>query len=211
MMALLPTLCSAQNKKITNVTTGIVFSPDIYFLKDASASSTTQGYGYQSKFSHSFGLDFVLTFSNKFKISTGILVSTKKFERTDYCYTCDVDYTPISNFTARYYTIPVNAWYYFTDKRLDVFAIGGFSNSISASVKEFRAAYSGKIDEFNSKSNFKKYMLGLNVGVGLNYNINYRLSAGLNMIYNYYPGSFGVTPELKLGGINLQTVLYYRF
>lgn len=211
LLILIPTVSLAQNKKIKNVTTGLIFSSDIYFPKDASVSSTSQGFGYKSTFSHSQGLDIVLTFSDKFKISTGFFVSTKMFERTDYCYTCDVDYTPVSNFVNRYFSIPVNAWYYFTDKRLDVYAIAGFSNSFSSSVKEFRTAYSGNIDEFNSKDDFKKYVLNANIGFGLNYNLTYRLSLGLNSIYQLYPGYFGESPELKLSGMNIQTGIYYKF
>lgn len=208
---LVPFLGVAQNKTIKNVTTGLMFSSDLYFLKDLSVSSTSQGFGYKSQFSHSQGLDLVLTFSDKFKISTGFFVSTKKFERTDYCYTCDVEYTPVSEFVARYYTIPVNAWYYFTEKRLDVYGIAGFSNSFSSAVKEFRDAYSGGVDEFNSKDDFKKYLLSINAGVGLNYNLTYRLSLGLNTIFQMYPGNFGLTPELSINGLNIQTGLYYKF
>ncbi len=208
---MLPVVVVAQNKKIQNVTTGLIYSSDMHFLKDASVSSTSQGFGYETQYSHSQGLDIVLALSDKFKISTGILINIKKFERTDYCYTCDVDYTPVSDFKARLYTIPVNAWYYFSEKRLDVYGIAGFSNSFSASVKEFRTAYSGDIDEFNAKSNFKKYILGLNAGFGLNYNLTYRLSVGLNTIYQYNPGYFGLTPQLKISSLNIQTGLYYKF
>lgn len=210
LLFLIPCLATAQNKKIQNVTTGLVFSSDFYFAKDLSSSSV-EGFGYKSNFSYSQGLDIVLTFSEKFKISTGVLISTKKFERTDYCYTCDVEYTPVSDFITRYYSVPVNAWYYFTDKRLDVFAIAGFNNSFCSSVKEFRTAYSGGIDEFNSKHNFKKYVFGLNAGFGLNYNLSYRLSLGLNTIYQLYPGYFSTIPQMTLSGLNMQTVLYYRF
>lgn len=208
---LVPMIGLSQNKTIKNVTTGLMFSSDLYFLKDLSASSTSQGYGYNSRFSHSQGLDLVLTFSDKFKISTGFFVSTKKFERTDYCYTCDVEYTPVSEFVSRYYTIPVNAWYYFIEKRLDVYGIAGFSNSFSSVVKEFRDAYSGGVDEFNSKDDFKKYLLSINAGVGLNYNLTYRLSLGLNTIFQMYPGKFGLTPELSINGLSIQTGLYYKF
>ncbi len=211
VLTILPTLTFGQGKKITNVTTGLVYSSDIHLLKDISPSSTSQGYGYKGTYSFGFGLDVVLSFSDKFKVSTGLFYSKKKFERTDYCYTCDVDYTPVSDFVASYYTIPINAWYYFTDKRLDIFAIAGINNSFSSSVKEFRTAYSGKIDEFNSKDDFKKYLFGLNVGFGLNYNLTYRLSAGLNSIFTFIPSQFGVAPELKLNTLGIQTVLYYRF
>jgi hypothetical protein len=211
LLILIPGISLAQNKKITNVTTGLIFSSDIYFPNDVSLTSTSQGYGYKSMFSHSQGLDIVLSFSDKFKISTGLFVSTKKFERTDYCYVCDVAYTPVSNFISRYFTIPVNAWYYFTNKRLDIYGIAGFSNSFNSVVKEFRTAYSGKIDEFNSKDDFRKYLVNINAGLGLNYNLTYRLSLGLNSIYQFYPGKFGLTPELKLSGINIQTGLYYKF
>lgn len=211
ILIFIPSVSLAQNKKITNFTTGLIFSSDIYFPKDASVTSASQGFEYQSTFSHSQGLDMVLTFSNKFKISTGLFVSTKKFERTDYCYTCDVDYTPVSNFVNRYLSIPVNAWFYFIDKRLDIYAIAGFTNSFSSSVREFRTAYSGKIDEFNSKDDFKKYLLNANIGFGFNYNLTYRLSLGLNSIYQFYTGYFGESPELKLSGMNIQTGLYYKF
>lgn len=210
-LAIVPTLTFAQNKKITNVTTGLVYSSDFHFLKDMSPSSTSEGFGYKSTYSFGGGLDIVLAFGEKFRISTGFFYNTKRFERTDYCYVCDVDYTPVSDFKANFYTIPVNAWYYFTDKRLDVFAIAGFNNSFAKSLREFRTSYSGNIDEFNSKDDFKKYLFGLNVGFGLNYNLTYRLSAGLNTIFTFYPGNFGLTPELKLNTLGIQTVLYYRF
>ncbi len=211
LLILIPGMSLAQNKKIKNVNTGLIFSSDFYFPKDASQSSNSQGFGYESSYSHSEGLDIVLALSDKFKISTGIFISTKKFERTDYCYTCDVDYTPVSQFVNRYYSVPVNAWYYFTEKRLDVYAIAGFTNSFSAFVNEYRTAYSGNIDEFNSKDDFRKYVVSVNAGIGLNYNLTYRLSFGLNSIYQFYPGYFGLTPELKLSGLNIQTGLYYKF
>lgn len=210
-LAIVPTLTFAQNKKITNVTTGLVYSSDFHFLKDVSPSSSSEGFGYKSQYSFGYGLDIVLAFGEKFRVSTGLFYNSKRFERTDYCYVCDVDYTPVSDFNANFFTIPVNAWYYFTDKRLDVFAIAGFNNSISMKVREFRTTYSGKIDEFNSKDDFKKYQFGLNVGLGLNYNLTYRLSAGLNSIFTFNPGNFGVSPNLKLNSLGIQTVLYYKF
>lgn len=211
-LAIVPTLTFAQEtQKITNVTTGLVYSSDFHFLKDVSPTSSSEGFGYKSQYSFGYGLDIVLAFGEKFRISTGLFYNSKRFERTDYCYVCDVDYTPVSEFKANFFTIPVNAWYYFTDKRFDVFAIAGINNSFAKALREFRTTYSGEVDEFNSKDDFKKYVLGLNVGLGLNYNLTYRLSAGLNSIFTFNPSKFGLSPELNLNTLAVQTVLYYRF
>lgn len=210
-LTIFPLFANAQTKTIQNVTTGIVYNSQMSFLKDASVSNTSFGYGYKSKYSYGFGLDFVLAFNDKIKLSTGLFYNSKKFERTDYCYTCDVEYTPVSDFKMSSFTIPANIWYYFTDKRLDIYAIAGINNYFSAKVREYRVSYSGKIDEFNSKDDFKRLAIGLNGGIGLNYNLTYRLSAGLNSIYTFNPGNFGISPELKMNFLTLQTVLYYRF
>lgn len=198
-------------KRLKNFYTGVMFTPEINKWKGMEAPTPSSGYSYKSVFSYSTGFDFVKMYNDKFGLSIGTYFTHAAFEREDHCYTCDVDYTPVSTFLMNGFQVPVSAYYLLLNDRLDIYLIGGINNWIFTGVAEQRINYQGETDIYNPSERFSNYLFGLNGGLGFNYNINYRWSAGLNAIYKNSLIPVTQTPLVKLSSFSLNMGFYYRF
>jgi len=198
-------------KRLKNFYTGIMFTPEFNKWKGLDETTSSSGYSYKGVFSYSTGFDFVKMYNDKLGLSVGTYFTHAAFEREDYCYTCDVDYTPVSTFLMNGFQVPVSAYYMLFNDRLDVYLIGGINNWIYTSVKEQRITYEGKTDLYNPSERFSNYLFGLNGGVGFNYNLNYRWSTGLNIIYKNSLIPVTQTPLVKLSSLSMNFGFYYRF
>ncbi|MFZ5554378.1 MAG: hypothetical protein ACOZCO_14765 [Bacteroidota bacterium] len=198
-------------KRLQNFYTGIMFTPEINFWKGLEQASSSSGYSYKGIFSYSTGFDFVKMYTDKLGLSIGTYYTHAAFEREDHCFTCDVEYTPVSTFLMNGFQLPVSAYYMLLNDRLDVYLIGGINNWIYTSVKEQRITYQGNTDLYNPSERFSNFLFGISGGLGVNYNLNYRWSVGLNTIYKNSLLPVTQSPLVKLSSVNLNFGFYYKF
>ncbi len=166
---------------------GIHTGPSFYIMNGASTENTNSVYKFA--YNQDIALVFTAKFGKIFEAKTGIGYSSKNFKREEECLICGNDIVEGSNFRLNYLEIPLLANLYFYNSRLDVYGIVGIRNSILLSAKnKHRANVENDIETvFNVKEDFAKYLLGVQAGVGVNYNLTYALSLTGEFIYTYNP------------------------
>ena len=189
---------------------GLNFAPQIYFFNDPSIPNV------ESTYRKSFNMDFALVFTAKFgkvfEAKTGIGYSSKNFKREEECLICGTEITEGNSFKVNYIELPLLANLYFYNSRLDAYGIIGIRNSFLVGAKNIHKdnIEESKESVFNVKDDFAKYLLGIQTGLGINYNLTYSLSFTGEILYNFSPMVFELTTGLKqhsLGfnfGINLK-------
>ena len=197
-------------QKLENTYAAPVFSIDFYKVEGKKELSG-MGYNYKGGLGYSLGLDMVFPLNEKLYLSVQPLFSKKVFERTDECLVCDANFKPTSTFKNSFFDLPVSGYYMLMNKKLDVFLIAGIQNSILLKSREKRTTYMGDEVEFNSRVGFNKFIFGLNTGLGFNYSLTYRLSAGLNLLYKFSLMKLEKTLDQRYNYFSPQGGLYYRF
>jgi hypothetical protein len=197
-------------KKLENTYAAPLFGIDFYRVKGKKELSG-MGYNYKGGIGYSAGLDLAFPLHEKFYLSIQPLFSKKVFERTDECLVCDASFKPTSKFNNIFFDLPISGYYMLMNKKLDIFLIAGIQNSILLKSRETRTTYMGDEVEFNSRVGFNKFIFGINSGVGFNYTLSYRLSAGLNLLYKFSLIKLEKTLDQRYNYFSPQGGLYYRF
>ena len=215
LICILPAGLSAQKKssdinRLENVYAGIHWGPDFMFLKNEGNTDKTN-YNYQSKYSQTLGLEIAKVLNDRFLFSTGINFSRRSYTRADVCLTCDVDYTPFSQFHISYTEIPLSMSYIFVNERMDVLGTIGLTNGFRRKVAQEIVSYRGDIETFNSANDFTPYLLSMQAGIGFNYTINTNLFWGMNVLYKQPLNKFSERPELAFYSVGFNTAFYYKF
>jgi hypothetical protein len=182
---------------------GINLTPQVYLFNNASMENVNSTYKY------AYNMDVVLIFSAKFgsvfEAKTGIGYSSKNFDREEQCIICGNDIVEGNKFRINYIEIPLLANLYFYNSRLDVYGIIGIKNSFLLSAKnKHKANIEQDIETtFNVKEDFAKYLLGIQGGIGLNYNLTYSLSLSTEILYNFNPIKFERSTGLNFHSLGL--------
>lgn len=190
---------------------GLLWGPDFYFWKDKAPAGNT-GYTYNSRYSQTFGLEFVKGLSDRFLLSVGIQKASKGFERIDKCLVCDEGaYTPENKITMRYTEVPISGIFLISNSRIDMLGTLGFTSSILSRVDQSTKAYDGSIQYSNPKAGFNEFALSVVAGAGFNYTVNYHILWGMNLQYKQPVVSFTNSPATGTFGIGVNTAFYYKF
>lgn len=184
---------------------GLHTGPTFFFNNGATFENIKSTYKY------AYNQDLALVFSAKlgriFEIKTGLGYSSKNFKREEECLICGNEIVEGSNFRLNYLEIPILANLYFYNSRLDAYGIIGMRNSFLITAKNrHRANIQNDVETvFNVKEDFAKYLIGVQAGVGVNYNLTYSMSLTGELLYTFSPLVLEPASGLKFHslGINL--------
>ena len=202
---------SEKPKRFDKVVAGLVFNPEFLTCTDLDPANDRYEWQYKNKLSYGFGLNIAYKFNDAFALNVGVMETMRRFYRKEICFDCDNGFNYESDITNKYIEVPVSASYYVINKRLDLFFNLGFTTSILHASREERNSITGEYFEFNTKSDYNNFLLGCMGGTGINYNLNYRLSLGLNAAYRMHFMNVSDYVPLKMSGLSASTGLYYKF
>lgn len=189
---------------------GLHTAPQFYIWNGASIENTNTRY----RFAYNQDITLILSakFGSIFEVKTGLGYSSKNFNREEECLICGTDIVEGSKFRTNYLEIPLLANLYFYNSRLDVYGIVGFKNSFLLSAKnKHQANVNNDIEtEFNVKDDFAKYLIGIQAGAGINYNLTYTLSLSAELLYNYNPIKFEPTTGLNFHSFGLNFGINFK-
>ncbi len=211
LFLLLTTTTFSQSDFWDHLKVGAVIAPEMNQVQNTTPVSGTS-YGYESVMNYTYGAQFLYKFDDKVELGVGLNGANKSFVRTDVCTTCDVEISTSNHFVIRYLELPLSVQYYLQNDRLDIFAIGGIQTGLLTNNSAFRTdMYGNEYNYIQSTTDFTKLQLGVQVGAGINYNLTYRGSVGLNVVYKNYLGNFSSTPSTKMSGLSIQPGIFYQF
>ncbi|MCB0478488.1 MAG: PorT family protein [Crocinitomicaceae bacterium] len=189
---------------------GIHTAPQFFFWNGATFDDVKSTYKFA--YNQDLSLIFSAKFGSVFEAKTGIGYSSKNFNREEECLVCGNDIVEGSRFKLNYLEIPLLFNLYFYNSRLDVYGIIGIKNSFLLSGKNKHKANiaTDKETVFNVKSDFAKYLLGVQGGVGINYNLTYSLSLSVELLYNYSPFVFEPSSGLKFHSLGLNLGVNFK-
>lgn len=184
---------------------GVHTAPQFYFWNGATFDNVESTYKFA--YNQDIALVFTAKFGSVFEMKTGLGYSSKNFKREEACLICGNDVVEGSSFKINYIEIPLLANLYFYNSRLDAYGIIGIKNSFLLGAKnKHRANINNEVETvFNVKEDFAKYLIGIQGGFGVNYNLTYTLSLTGEVIYNFNPIQFEPSSGLNFHslGINL--------
>jgi len=190
---------------------GVIAGPSIHLFQENNASQLMD-YKFTNKASTTFGVQMITKVNKKVAIGYGVVSNRIRFDRTDDCPSCTEVAAQSNHFKYNYISIPVNAQYYFQSDRLDIFGIAGINAQLLTKSKGSYTSPNGQdYNLINLSNNTAKSLFGLEIGAGINYNLSYRGSFGLNVMYQRNLNDFNTTPSITLSSITIQPGLYYQF
>lgn len=206
-------LAQEDNKTISpfwnNTRMGLYFSGDIN-QSQGESEIQNQTYGFKQAFNYTVGINWLYAFSEKVELGVDASFSNKAFlrEEVETCTECDVN-TTTSRYKLRYVQVPVYGRFYVYNSRLDVYGILGGQVAFNISDKEVRTNQNQTQHLISSGA--EKVLLGGRVGAGINYNLNYRYSFGLDLHYNHFFNETMKDPSISTTGISISPNLIYKF
>ncbi|MFT7158207.1 MAG: opacity protein-like surface antigen [Parvicella sp.] len=189
---------------------GFIVGPSLNTLKTTEMNESYD-YSYSDKGSFGFGVQMITKFSDQLSFEYGVISNRINTERIDNCTDCTENVSRTNSFSFKYITIPIHAQYYFQNDRLDIFGIGGISANILANSKGSYLTASGKEFDLIDIEDASKNVFNFEIGAGINYNLTYRGSFGLNVIYQKGINSISSAPSTSFSGISIQPGLFYQF
>ena len=201
----------AQSGYWDNSKIGFVIGPK-FNNSEVTDGALNTSYTFADKGSFNFGANMITKLNNRVAINYGITATWNSLERKDKCETCDIPVAQTSNLKYRYITVPLQLQVYFQNDRLDIFGIAGFNyNFLTRSFGDYASASGTSYELISLQESSAKSMYGLEVGVGIDYNLSYRGSIRLNVTYQHYLNSFSTTPVAQISAISVSPGIFYQF
>lgn len=189
---------------------GVHITPNLYFFGNTSTQDV------RVKNRHIFNADISLVFTAKLgpiiELKTGFGYSSKNLTREEECLICGNDIVEESKIKTNFLEIPLLVNLYIYNSRLDVYGIVGLRNSFLVGAKNIHTANinGGSSSTFNVKDKFSSYLLGIQAGAGINYNLTYSLSLSGELLYTFSPFVFEPDTGMKFHGLGLNLGLNFK-
>lgn len=189
---------------------GFNFAPQLFFFNNPAIPDVESD--YKAAFNMDASLVFTAKFGKVFEAKTGIGYSSKNFKRQEKCIICGNDITEENSFKLNYIELPLLANLYFYNSRLDAYGIIGIRNAFLVGGKnKYKANINNPTESvFNVKQDFAKYLLGIQAGMGINYNLTYAMSLTAEILYNYNPLILETATGLKYHSLGLNIGINFK-
>ncbi|MBL4704460.1 MAG: PorT family protein [Flavobacteriales bacterium] len=199
-----PSQLISENWEI--IKAGFYFSADLNTVI-GETQSDFYSIDYVQNFNHSIGMQWFVQFSDQLELGIEPGYSNKNFTITETCLECEA--TRTIQYTLRYFQLPIYWKYYVSDSKLDVYFTAGtnFAINLFSNQTIFFNGITNSLIETNST----RILVGGRAGAGINYNLNYRYSLGLDLTYTMFLNRIVSNPDVKSRGLSITPSLLYKF
>ena len=190
---------------------GFIIGGQVNSLQSINMAGSDFNYTYQDKGAINVGIKFETKANEKLSIGYGISILNSNIERLDNCPNCTENVNRTNSFNTRHIILPLDVRYFFQQDRIDLFGIAGFTSMLLTKQSGSYVNSYGNTYEIIDIPGITSFNFGFNVGAGVNYNISYRGSIGLDLTYYHGLNPLFKDPNTKLSGVSINPGIYYQF
>ncbi len=185
---------------------GVFFSTDFHSINGA-AYNDLYNFDYSGGTNFSFGMQWLIQITDRVELGFDPGYSRKNFTVTENCQECAEQ--RVSAYKLGYLQVPVYARLYAYSSRLDVYGILGANLAMNVGGRQ-SVTLNDTTSDFNDVMS-NRFLTGARIGLGFNYNLNYRNSIGFDLTYNHFFTSQLTSANLDLAGVSIAPSFLYRF